>query len=188
MTTLDFVLGLVFVLSTVAGVMRGFIRIGIGLASTVLAFLLAMWFYGSAGALFEPYLKTRGLSNFAGFITILCGVMIAGSLLAWLLQKLAKSAGLSWLDRLLGGAFGFLRALLVAIILVMAITAFGGDKPPAFLAHSAIAPRVIEVSRVLSSLAPKELSDGFQQGYAKLKESWEKTLKEEIRKLPAQIQ
>ena len=45
-------------------------------------------------------------------------VLIVWGVLAWMLSKLVKAAGLSWLDRMMGMLFGVLRGVLVILVLV----------------------------------------------------------------------
>ena len=49
--------------------------------------------------------------------------------------------------------------------------------PPAAVAQSQLAPYAIEVANVIKSLAPKELRDGFDESYGKVKKMWKEVLK-----------
>ena len=64
MSWLDMLLAGILIGSTVAGFMKGFFRLGIGLAATFLAFLLASWFYADAGVWAIPYTSSKGVANF----------------------------------------------------------------------------------------------------------------------------
>ena len=103
MTWLDMILAGILIVSTAAGFMKGFFRLGIGLAATVLAFLLAGWFYADASAWAIPYTSSKGVANFVGYLIVFFSIMIAGALLGRLMAKLFKWIGLSWLDRAGGG-------------------------------------------------------------------------------------
>ena len=71
-----------------------------------------------------PYLSSRGLANFAGFLLVFCGVLLAGHLVSYVVGKFLKVTGLSIFDHLLGAVFGALRGLLISVALIMAIMAF----------------------------------------------------------------
>ncbi|MBI4874676.1 MAG: CvpA family protein [Acidobacteria bacterium] len=176
MNWLDIVLAIVLCGSMMAGFLRGIARAGVGIAATVIGLILGIWFYGSAGAFFLPYLSSRGLANFAGFLVVFFGILLLGSLVGWLISKLLKWAGLGWLDRLLGAAFGFLRGLLISIALVLALLAFAPKPPPQSVVQSRLAPYVIDAARVLVSIAPRELRDGFESSYERVKSIWRETL------------
>jgi len=182
---LDFVLGLILLVSFLGGVVKGFARVGIGLLATVAGVVLGLWFYGVAGAFLEPYLSSRALANFAGFFIVFLGVNLLGALTGWVLSKLMKHAGLGWLDRLGGGAVGAVRGVVIGIALIMALMAFSVKPPPRSVTSSRLAPYVIEASRVLASLAPRELKDGFQASYDQLRKIWADAWKRGLPRLPA---
>jgi membrane protein required for colicin V production len=178
---LDFVLVLIFVISLASGVAKGFAKLAVGLISAILGFLLALWFYGAAGSFLLPYVSHKGIANFLGFAAIFAGVLIAGAFAGKLLSVLFKWAGLSWLDRLLGGVFGLLRGLLLAIALVLALMAFTPKPPPRSVVESRFAPYVIDAARVCAYLAPREVRQAVSESYQKAKDAWAE-LMEKVRK------
>ncbi len=172
MNWLDPALVLIFAVSIVVGLAKGFAREAIGLAAAVAGFLCALWFYGAAGSFLLPYVSHRGIANFIGFLLIVTGFLAAGALVAKLLSVLLKWAGFSWLDRLLGGVFGLVRGLVVAIALVLALLAFTPKPPPRAVVESRIAPYVIDAAHVCAYLAPREVREGVSDSYAKVKDAW----------------
>jgi membrane protein required for colicin V production len=173
MNWLDIVLLLILIWSVAASFRKGLTREILGLASAVLALLLALWFYGTAGNLFAPYVSSRPLANLAGFLAVFLGVLLLGSLVSFVLGKFLKVTGLSIVDHLLGAAFGVVRGTLVATVLIMAIMAFSsGDRPPDSVVHSRMAPHVARASHALAALAPHELQEGFRKTYAQVKDAW----------------
>jgi membrane protein required for colicin V production len=184
MNWLDFVLAAILGISVGTGIWKGFFRLSIGLAATILSILLASWFYGLAASFFTPYLKEESLANFLGFLSILLIVQLTGVLLAKILSMSFKKAGLGWLDRLLGGVFGLVRAVLISSVFVMILTAFSWNPPPASVAQSTIAPYVMEGAQILVYLCPHEIRDGFHSNYEKLRKQWKKTVQDTIEKAP----
>jgi membrane protein required for colicin V production len=130
------------------------------------------------------------VANFLGFVAIFFGVLLVGGLLGWTLSRIVKSAGLSWPDRMLGAAFGFVRGVLFSIALVMILMAFTpgstSGAAPASVVRSRLAPYVVDAARVVSAMAPYELKEGFRRSYAKVKDIWKRTLDRGVRELPAQ--
>lgn len=162
-------LGLAMVIE---GIAKGLTRVAIGLAALVLGLLAGIWFYGPVAALFHPFVASQSIANLCGFLALFVGFQIAGAVLAWILSKLLKSAGLSWVDRLLGAAFGLAKAALVAIALVLALTAFPLKPFPNAVAESQVAPYVIDLSRMLAAVAPKEMKDAFAESYDRILKIW----------------
>jgi membrane protein required for colicin V production len=178
---LDAVLVLLIAFSIWRSFAKGLTREVIGLISVVLGILLGAWFYSTAAAMVEPHVSSRGIANFCGFLMVFLGVMLAGSLVGWVLSKLLRATGLSFFDRLLGAGFGILRGLLIGAALVMAILAFApwakADTAPQAVANSRLAPYVIGAARLFVAAAPREMKDGFRKSYEQVKSGWEDTLK-----------
>jgi membrane protein required for colicin V production len=175
---LDIVLLLVLALSTVRSFRKGFSREIVGLAAALFALILAMWFYGLVGSYVAPWTGSGATANLVGFLLVVVGVIMAGSLLGWIVNRFLRTIGLSFFDRLLGAAFGLLRGLLVAIALLTAYISFAprsenGSEPNAVL-HSRIAPWVLEASRYFVAIAPMELKVSFRKHYAELRAALEK--------------
>lgn len=172
MNWLDLLMAVLAAILVVQGIRQGFTRLAIGLVATLLGIVLASWTYGSAGAFLIPYLSSKALANIAGFLIVFIGVQLAGSLLAWGLGRLFKWTGLTVLDRLLGAAFGIVKATLVGIVIVMILTAFPLSPVPNSVKESISAPYLIEASHILVQLTPRELKDGFSSTYDKIKSIW----------------
>lgn len=183
MNWLDIVLSVIICASVAAGLMRGFVRTVVGLATTVAAVLFSSWLYGSVGSVFLEYVSHRAIANFLGFGIVFASIILAGVLLGNLMTRLLKWAGFGWLDRVLGGALGLARAWLVAAAIVLGLCAFTRKPPPDSVTQSRIAPYVLEVANVASQAAPKELKDAFQISYEKVKGLWKQVLKEAPRSL-----
>jgi membrane protein required for colicin V production len=157
----------------IQGLMRGFSRLAVGLAATILGILLAAWFYGIAAGYLKPYIENPAAANICGFLVILLGVQAVGALLAWALNRIFKTVGLGWLDRLLGAGFGVAKATLVGIALALIITAFPlRDQKPEALTESTLAPYLAEAAMVLSYATPHELKAGFARSYQRLQQFW----------------
>jgi membrane protein required for colicin V production len=185
MNWLDIVLLIVLVGSVVTSFSTGLAREVVGLVSMVAALVLAIWFYGSAGAILLPYVSSPGIAHFCGFLIVFVGVLVAGALIGRVLGRMMKAAGLSFVDRLLGAGFGVVRGLLISIAFVLALLAFTpGKSPPTAVVHSRVAPYVIDAARVCAAIAPRELKDGFRKSYEQVKSIWGSALKKGIRELP----
>jgi hypothetical protein len=73
----------------------------------------------------------------------------------------------------------------VAVALVMGMMAFSqGDKPPAAVVDSRLAPFVVDAARLFAGMAPHELNAGFRKAYAQVKESWSNAIDKGIRSIP----
>jgi membrane protein required for colicin V production len=182
---LDVVLLIVLLGSVVTSFSAGLTREVVGLVSMIAALVLAIWFYGSAGAFLLPYVSSPAIANFCGFLIVFCGVLILGSLVGHTLGRFIKVTGLSFVDRLLGAGFGVVRGVLISVALVLALLAFSpGKSPPNAVVESRVAPYVIDAARLFAAMAPHELKEGFRKSYEQVKTVWGNALKKGIRELP----
>jgi membrane protein required for colicin V production len=184
---LDILILILVLGSVVTSISKGFSREIIGLTAAIAGFFLGIWFYGPAGAFLLPYVSSKGVANFCGFVIVFIGVLLIGAIIGIVLKNVLKAAGLSWFDRLLGAGFGLVRGLLLSIALVLAIVAFApglqGDSPPRSVVESRLAPYVIDAARLFSAVAPRELKDGFRKRYHQVKDAWRKAVNTRIRDL-----
>jgi membrane protein required for colicin V production len=185
MNWLDVVLLLILAASVFTSFRKGFSREIIGLVAVVLAIVLGIWFYGTAGAVFEPYLNSPSAAHFAGFFVVFLIVMLLGALVSAIIGRFLQVTGLSIFDHLLGAAFGLARGLLIGVALIMGLMAFSASgHPPSSVVGSRTAPYVVDAARMVASIAPHEVREGFRKTYSEVKSAWEKTLEDGIPRLP----
>jgi membrane protein required for colicin V production len=165
MNWIDWLLIGILLASVVAGLAQGFVKIVIGSMALIVGFFFASWFHGVAGGWLEPWVQSKAAASFIGFVLIFGGMVVLGSLIAWVIQRIFKVVGLNWIDRLVGGAFGAVRGILVLAITALLVSAFFPKRMPAAVSHSQLAPYVFNVSRVLSEMTPYEIKNGFEQTY-----------------------
>ncbi len=162
MSGLDWVMAAVLLISVLLAASQGFLFELFSLAGVVVGYLLAAWEYQRVAAWYAPYVKAAWVAEIAGFLTIFIAVVllagIAGRLARWSVQE----AGLRWADRLLGGAFGLVRGLLLTVVLVMALAAFAPGSN--WLAQSQFSPYVLAVGRAAVWVAPSDVRQRFRNG------------------------
>ena len=169
---LDWTLAVIAAAYVIEGLVQGFSRVAVGLAATVAGVILGLYMYGVAGSVYAPYVKSAGVANVLGFFTVFVAVQVLGALAGWALAKLFKWTGLGWMDRMLGVGVGALKGALVAVVVVMVITAFPMNPVPESVAGSQVAPYAAEAGEVIAQMAPYELKGGFAETYGRLKEYW----------------
>ena len=173
MNWLDILIIVVLAFSTIQSLRKGFSREIVGLAASLAALVLAMWFYGMAGSFIAPYVGSARTANLLGFVMVIIAVLLLGSLIGWIVSRFLRTIGLSFFDRLLGAVFGFARGLLITIAVLTAVMAFGpradNNPTPEAVVHSRIAPWVLEASRWFVAIAPMELKQSFRERYSQVK-------------------
>jgi uncharacterized membrane protein required for colicin V production len=161
------VVGCVLVL---VGLVKGMVRILVGMAALVAAFILAAQFHVPlADKLSVIDIPAAALSLIA-YVLIFFGVMLAGGVVAYITRKALKVAMLSWADRLGGAALGAIAAMIAAALLVLPLVAYRPDS--ALLQRSTLAPYVAVMADLASPLVPDSMSDEYAQRMEELRQVW----------------
>jgi membrane protein required for colicin V production len=172
MTSFDWILLLILTSSVITGLMAGFARVTIGLAAGIFGVVFGFWFYRMPAAWFAEYFESKTASSVLGFVVIFGGILILGGLLARLLGSVFKWAGLTWLDRLLGAGFGFLRGAVIITGIATVVTAFAPNPAPKWIAKSEVMPYTESFSKVLSAVAPREMKEKFDENLDRIRKLW----------------
>jgi membrane protein required for colicin V production len=107
-------------LSVLLGLWRGLISEAFALLGWIIALFLAWNLAASCLPWLAGLISSEWLRWPAAFAVIFIACMLVLALLRFLLRELISISGLSVLDRLAGGCFGVLRALVLAVLFVMA--------------------------------------------------------------------
>jgi membrane protein required for colicin V production len=170
---LDLVLIAIVGGSVVSGFLAGFARAGVGFLAAITGVLFGFWFYGIPAAWVHKFISSVAVSNLVGFLVVFVACVALGGLIGLLLSKLFKWTGLSWLDRLMGAGFGFVRGGLIAVAFVSVLLAFTPRPVPAWMTGSFLLPYAIDTSNVLASLAPRALKDPVRDSVREIRQAWD---------------
>jgi membrane protein required for colicin V production len=121
MTPVDYLIVLVLVVSAGVGFWRGFVKEALAL----LTLLVAIWLAWRFAALVEPKLTNWAADQevriWIARAVIFALALVVGALASWVARQLIRHTGLTGVDRMLGGAFGFVRGVLIVGLLVLAL-------------------------------------------------------------------
>jgi membrane protein required for colicin V production len=176
MNWLDWLVVAFLLISVVNGFREGFVRMGIGFAAMIVGFFAASWFGGMVAGSLMAYIDSRPIAGILAFLLVFFGILIAGALLAALITHILKIVGLTWADRVMGGAFGVVRGFVVLVVITLGITAFVPKSLPRAVEDSHLAPYVFGASRMLTAATPFEIREGFDRAYKDLRGFWEEAV------------
>ena len=183
MSLLDLIVLVFIAASVVGGFVAGFARSGIGFLAAVFGVLCGFWFYGIPAATVHKYVHSVTASNLIGFFVVFFGLIFVGALIGKLLSKLFKWTGLSWLDRLMGAAFGLVRGALAAVAFIAVLLAFTPKPTPNWMVNSTVLPYAIDASNMLAALAPNVIKEAFRDSVREIRKIWDEQLREARLKL-----
>ena len=172
MTILDGIILLLVVMSTLMAVSQGFFYEAFNLGGVLIGYVLAAWEYPKLAGWFLKYVSSQWVADISAFLAIFILVAALAGACGRILRWAVAGVGMRWFDRILGGAFGFVRGIVVSAILVMAMAAFAPGSQA--LKNSALAPYFLVMSRTASWIAPAELRNRFRQGVEILRNAREK--------------
>jgi membrane protein required for colicin V production len=118
MIWVDWVLIAVLTVSIVMGIFRGFTREILGLASWVLAIVAALVLAPFMDDLLTARIPTASLRSAAAHGLVFFGGLIVGALITAAIVAAVRKSPLSTVDRAVGGGFGLLRGVLIALVCV----------------------------------------------------------------------
>ena len=125
MTGFDLAIVGVVALSALIAFLRGIVRSLIGLMAWIAGFVAGVAFAPSAATLLPASPDYPFLPYIIAFVIIFLLTIVAGALIAWPLHAVIHKAGLGFVDRGLGFAFGVLRGVVVVLVFVLV----GGLSP-----------------------------------------------------------
>jgi len=149
MTTVDYILIAIVLVSMLFGAIRGFLRESVAL----LGWLVGLWLAWRYAPVLQPYLggslAGTELQEWAARIILLLAAVLAawiiGSLLGYLVQRSGLTLGV---DRILGAVFGLVRgAVIVGFAVMLAQAALMQDEP--WWKESKLIPVGVEMASVL---------------------------------------
>lgn len=119
MTAFDYAVLVIVGISILISVMRGLVREVLALLAWLAAFVAATFLGAHVAAWMPQAIPTEELRLLTGFLIVFVGVLIAMSLIAMLVSRLIRRAGLGVEDRMFGMLFGVARGAVVVLVLVL---------------------------------------------------------------------
>ncbi|MGH8133426.1 MAG: CvpA family protein [Steroidobacteraceae bacterium] len=155
MNTTDYLVIAAIVISAILGTARGFLREAVALASWIIALFIA-WHFSD---LIEPHLggllAGSSVKPWAARVIIVLLVLLLGALIGATLAHFVRLSIFSGMDRLLGFAFGVLRAVVLFGVFVILGQLLKLDGEP-WWRHSALMPYGESVANGLRTLVGEQ--------------------------------
>ncbi|MEE9412642.1 MAG: CvpA family protein [Methylococcales bacterium] len=129
MIWIDYSFLFVIAISAMIGLLRGFVREALSLASWVLAIWVSIHFSPNLGHLMRALIEQSTLRTIVAFLILFIGTLSIGSIITHILRSGLKKIGLGSLDRLGGLLFGVLRGggIIMVLIYVAGLTPIKGE-------------------------------------------------------------
>ena len=157
MTLFDIIAGLLLGVSLVAGLMRGGVREVTFVVSFVLAAFVALFSLRFTGPIAQASVHPAWAGTaVAVIIVFLAAYFLFRVLGANLARSVDRTKALGTADRLIGGGFGLVRALVMLGLFALVMDSLTpGDKMPSWIAQAKLFPVAQAAATALRVLAPE---------------------------------
>ncbi len=171
MNTLDILICVIGALCLIRGVFRGIIREITSIVGVIVGFYAAYTYYPVVGGWLSHLITNQSYLNIISFFIIFSILFVVIGFAGVVLKYLFKAVALGWADRILGGTFGVVKAVLIVSVLLVALTTFLPREAPV-IKDSLLAPSVSGISEKMVAVVPKEMKQRFCDNINALKKSW----------------
>ena len=156
MNPFDIGIAIIFAFCLIRGFFRGFIKEVFSIIGAVGGFYCAGAYYLTVARLLSKWMPNIPYTNIVGFLIVFLVVFILISLLGIGVRYLVGIVFLGWVDRFCGVVFGAFKGVLIASILLMAVTTFLPEFEP-LIKKSKLYPNVMLVSEKMIDMVPEEM-------------------------------
>jgi len=163
---LDGVFIAIILVSMVMGVVKGLVRELLSLAFFVLAVVLSFLYFRDLGLRFSSSIHNREIANMVAFGAIFVGVLLVGALVTWAARKIFSVGPLRSMDRILGGAFGCIRGLLISGIVVFLLVVFPVNER--ITQESRLSPILLRTVNLVLRAVPDEYRQQINEFFRKV--------------------
>lgn len=153
--TLDWVVVVVIVISTLLSLKRGFVQEVLSLATWVFAFIVAVKFSLSVQGFLVSQIQNVQFRYIVAFLGLFIISLCIGSLVSFLVGSLVRATGMSSTDRVLGMIFGFARGALILVVLVSLMSLSSDIVETSFWQDSVFAPQLVVLKDWLREILGK---------------------------------
>jgi membrane protein required for colicin V production len=171
MTVLDVAMIVITGFCLIRGIFRGLIKEISSIVGVLTGYYAAYTYYDYPAKLLSQWLSNTGYINLLSFFIIFCLVFLIISILGVIIKYLLSISHLGWADRISGAVFGLIKGILIASILLLALTTFLPKGAPV-VKKSFLAPHVALISETMVKVVPKQMKQQFKIKFKELQTIW----------------
>jgi membrane protein required for colicin V production len=156
----------------IRGIFRGLIKEVSSIVGLAAGFYVAYSYHGSVAPLFSMWITEPAYLKITSFVLLFCSVFLTIALIGILIRFVIKLVLLGVVDRIFGGVFGALKAVLVvsfAYILLITFLPAGGVS---VVSESKLAPQINTIARGIIQVVPKDVRNSYHKKLSEIKKDW----------------
>ena len=144
MNGVDVGITVIMILSCTVGVLRGFVKETISLLSWLLAAWIAITYANVGAQSLTPVVSNEAVALLLALIGIFIGVLIFGAIMNKIISFVISKVGLGPFDKIIGILFGFVRGVILVVMLIYVAILFDFDHSTTWKA-SVLVPFFMQV-------------------------------------------
>jgi len=157
----------------IRGLFRGLVKEVSSIVGMLAGLYAAYSYYMLVAQYLSRWISNTAYLNILSFLILFCLVFLTISILGVVIKYLMNITFMGWVDRICGAGFGAVKAILIAAILLVALTAFLPRNAPV-IRDSLLAPYVMLVSENMSKIISKDMKRQFSIKVRELEKAWQK--------------
>lgn len=157
MNPFDILICIILVFCLIRGLFRGMVSELSSIIGVLGGFFAAYRYHPAVADPLSKWITDTAYLNIAGFFIIFTAVFIGIGLMGKLIKSILKIVLMGWFDRIFGAGLGAAKGILLAAVLIFALTALL-PQGSSYVKNSVISPYISMVSKKISRFVTKELN------------------------------
>ncbi|RYF94745.1 MAG: CvpA family protein [Caulobacteraceae bacterium] len=156
MTLFDVLAGLLLFISALTAFMRGATKELTGMLAFIIAALIAIYALRFSAPVLRGMMSPDWAAVTAALLIVFVVVFLVLKIIGGQITRGVQSGGaLGTLDRLIGAAFGLIRAMVILGAFTLLVQLAGGETgPPRWVSEARLYPLTVAAGKVLKAFAP----------------------------------
>lgn len=138
---------------------NGFVRELVSLAAAVLAVPVAGVLYADMFPKVQPIVDNEAAAKLVSFLAIFAGVIVGGQVVAYLLKRTVNILNLGAADNVAGALFGFVKAVVICQVLLIAFVVFPSPDVTETIDQSPVAGALLDSAPLVRAVLPDRVDN-----------------------------
>ena len=157
MNALDIAILIVVAFGIFLGVLSGLVWQVARILIVAVSVYAALYLHPPVGRLLATRMNAAAVANVIAYVLVFASCYAILSLAAWLAERPVRGSGLDVYDRILGGAFGGVKACLICGAILIALACYPTPQSRALLGSSEFTPFFVRTMARIVVAAPVEI-------------------------------
>jgi len=157
----DLLIIVVIIISALIGLIRGFVKESISLASWIVAGYIAFRYFTPLAELLEPYIESPIIRAGTSFSILFVSSLIVGAIVNFMASQAVAKTGLTGTDKSLGVVFGAARGGLIVTMIVLLLATLTSWPSEPWWRDSAMIESFSDMANWIKGILPQDVASRF---------------------------